>query len=113
MKASGAYKHCKPCIGSSTTNPNRGHYPDSRFFGGYQRTGNSTPRVWGKEMEARLKGLSSGASTPVSVSGRTDSVVFMEEDEVKEWIAQVEPGVLITFVSLLQGGNDLKRIRFR
>ncbi|KAH7565556.1 hypothetical protein JRO89_XS09G0226700 [Xanthoceras sorbifolium] len=36
----------------------------------------------------------------------------MEEDEPKEWIAQVEPGVLITFVSLPQGGNDLKRIRF-
>ncbi|KAJ0007150.1 hypothetical protein Pint_29055 [Pistacia integerrima] len=36
----------------------------------------------------------------------------MEEDEPKEWVAQVEPGVLITFVSLPQGGNDLKRIRF-
>jgi hypothetical protein len=37
----------------------------------------------------------------------------MEEDEPKEWVAQVEPGVLITFVSLPDGGNDLKRIRFR
>jgi hypothetical protein len=35
------------------------------------------------------------------------------EDDAKEWVAQVEPGVLITFVSLAQGGNDLKRIRFR
>lgn len=64
-------------------------------------------------MEARLKGLSSGEGTPASVSGRTESIVFMEEDEPKEWVAQVEPGVLITFVSLPQGGNDLKRIRFR
>ncbi|KAI5071181.1 hypothetical protein GOP47_0013432 [Adiantum capillus-veneris] len=30
----------------------------------------------------------------------------------KEWVAQVEPGVLITFVTLVDGGNDLKRIRF-
>ncbi|KAL7616735.1 protein Brevis radix-like 3 [Lactuca sativa] len=123
LKASGAYKNCKPCSGSSNNNPTRRGYADSeaglssgRFFCGYQRTGtgtgNSTPKVWGKEMEARLKGLSSGSSTPASVSGRTESVVFMEEDEVKEWVAQVEPGVLITFVSLPHGGNDLKRIRF-
>ena len=36
-----------------------------------------------------------------------------EEEEEREWVAQVEPGVLITFVSLSSGGNDLKRIRFR
>ncbi|XP_073055537.1 protein BREVIS RADIX-like isoform X2 [Primulina eburnea] len=33
-------------------------------------------------------------------------------NEAKEWMAQVEPGVQITFVSLPRGGNDLKRIRF-
>lgn len=121
LKASGAYKNCKPCSGSSKRN-NNGNYVDSeagsesaRFHCSYRRTAssNSTPRLWGKEMEARLKGLSSGEGTPVSVSGRTESVVFMEEDEPKEWVAQVEPGVLITFVSLPEGGNDLKRIRFR
>lgn len=64
-------------------------------------------------MEARLKGLSSGEGTPASVSGRTESIVFMEEDGHKEWVVQVEPSVLITFVSLPQGGNDLKRIRFK
>ena len=67
-------------------------------------------------MESRLKGLLSGEGTPESVSGRTESTVFLEEeeeDEPKEWVAQVEPGVLITFVSLPEGGNDLKRIRFR
>lgn len=69
--------------------------------------------MWGKEMESRLKALSSAEGTPTSVSGRTESVVFMEEDEPKEWVAQVEPGVLITFVSLPDGGNNLKRIRFR
>lgn len=121
LKASGAYKNCKPCSGSSSENRNR-NYADSdagsvsaRFHCAYRRTGssNSTPRMWGKEMEARLKGLSSGEATPASVSGRTESIVFMEEDEPKEWVAQVEPGVLITFVSLPQEGNDLKRIRFR
>lgn len=121
LKASGVYKNCKPCSGSSNDNRNR-NYSESdtasdsaRFHTVYRRTGssNSTPRVWGKEMEARLKALSSGEGTPASVSGRTESVVFMEEDEPKEWVAQVEPGVLITFISLPQGGNDLKRIRFR
>lgn len=119
LKASGAYRNCKPCSGSS--NNNRNHVESdaasdsARFHCPYRRTGSSdsTPRLWGKENEARLKGLSSGEGTPASVSGRTESVVYMEEDEPKEWVAQVEPGVLITFVSLPQGGNDLKRIRFR
>ncbi|KAI7986219.1 Protein Brevis radix-like 2 [Camellia lanceoleosa] len=120
VKASGAYKHCKPCSGSSNHNRKR-NCADSeaasvseRIHCSYRRTGSSssTPRLWGKEMETRLKGLSSGEATPASGSGRTESVVFMEEDEPKEWVAQVEPGVLITFVSLPQGGNDLKRIRF-
>ncbi|KAM0046476.1 putative brevis radix (BRX) domain, transcription factor BREVIS RADIX domain-containing protein [Helianthus debilis subsp. tardiflorus] len=35
-----------------------------------------------------------------------------DADEPIEWMAQVESGVQITFVSLPNGGNDLKRIRF-
>ncbi|XP_052180572.1 protein Brevis radix-like 2 [Diospyros lotus] len=120
VKASGAYKNCKPCSGSSNRKQNR-NYADleagsasERFHCSYRRAGSSssTPTLWRKEMEGRLKGLSSGEGTPASASGRTESVVFMEDDEPKEWVAQVEPGVLITFVSLPQGGNDLKRIRF-
>ena len=44
-----------------------------------------------------------------------DEVAVLEEDRVpREWTAQVEPGVQITFVSIPGGaGNDLKRIRFR
>ncbi|CAN1162222.1 Protein Brevis radix-like 2 [Linum perenne] len=120
IKASGAYKNCKPCSGSSNDKQD-GNHADSdaasdsaRFQCSYRRTGNSdsTPKIWGKEMESRLKGLSSGEGTPASGSGRTESVAFTEDDEPKEWVAQVEPGVLITFVSLPEGGNDLKRIRF-
>ena len=112
IKAAGAYKNCKPCSGSPNQNQNR-NYADSdaasvseRFHCAYRRAGGLSPT-------RRLKGLSSGEATPASVSGRTESVVFMEEDEAKEWVAQVEPGVLITFLALPQGGNDLKRIRFR
>ncbi|KAK9131340.1 hypothetical protein Sjap_011827 [Stephania japonica] len=123
LKASGAYRQCKPCSGSGSGahhQHNNNNYAESESACSYRRTGSSssatTPRLWGKEMEARLKGLSSGERTPAtSVSGRaqTSVVVLMEEEvECKEWVAQVEPGVLITFVSLLQGGNDLKRIRF-
>lgn len=121
LKASGAYRQCKPCSGATGQH---GNYADSetasaseRFHCSYRRTGSSssTPRLFGKEI---IKGISSGEATP-SMSGRKETgstraaVVFMEEDEPKEWVAQVEPGVLITFVSLPQGGNDLKRIRFR
>ncbi|CAK9177104.1 unnamed protein product [Ilex paraguariensis] len=129
LKASGAYRHCNPCAQSTLQKPT--NYTESvsaasaseRFrWPPYRRTGSAnsssaTGRVWGKEMEARLKGISSGEGTPASVSAsasgrRVDPVVLVEENEPKEWVAQVEPGVLITFVSLPRGGNDLKRIRF-
>ncbi|KAJ4708815.1 Protein Brevis radix-like [Melia azedarach] len=121
LKASGAYRHCNPCTApgaqSRLKNSGESDADSDRFRWSYRRTGSSsstTPRTWGKEMEARLKGISSGEATPIkSVSGRrVDPVVLIEENEPKEWVAQVEPGVLITFVSLPRGGNDLKRIRF-
>ncbi|GLJ56110.1 hypothetical protein SUGI_1204530 [Cryptomeria japonica] len=34
------------------------------------------------------------------------------DDECKEWISHVEPGVIITLISLEGGENQLKRIRF-
>lgn len=111
LKASGAYKNCNPCAPASRLrNGGSESETDSERF---RRT-----RTWGKEMEARLKGISSGEGTPSSSSssfggGSGRRVVVLEEEEAKEWVAQVEPGVLITFVSLPRGGNDLKRIRFR
>ncbi|GMY36380.1 protein Brevis radix-like 4 isoform X2 [Fagus crenata] len=132
LKASGAYRNCSPCTGPpNNMNAARASQGQSRLRGtgesdadserfrwSYKRTGSSSSgtRVWGKEMEARLKGISSssGEGTPSSASGRRVEpvVLFVEESEPKEWVAQVEPGVLITFVSLPRGGNDLKRIRF-
>ncbi|XP_074574531.1 LOW QUALITY PROTEIN: protein BREVIS RADIX-like [Curcuma longa] len=44
---------------------------------------------------------------------KEEGVVPEDDGESKEWVAQVEPGVHITFASLPGGaGNDLKRIRF-
>ncbi|MQM16500.1 hypothetical protein Taro_049458 [Colocasia esculenta] len=48
----------------------------------------------------------------VGLPGTEFDVVMEEDGEPKEWVAQVEPGVHITFLSLPGGGNDLKRIRF-
>ncbi|KAM0952868.1 putative brevis radix (BRX) domain, transcription factor BREVIS RADIX domain-containing protein [Dioscorea sansibarensis] len=114
LRASGAYRQCKPCAGAG---PRARGYEESeatgsgseRYVCGYRRAGESsasTPRVY----------VASGEATP-SMSGRTEAgaSIFMEEDEddaPREWVAQVEPGVLITFVSVPRGGNDLKRIRF-
>ncbi|KAH6779128.1 BREVIS RADIX-like 4 [Perilla frutescens var. hirtella] len=127
LKASGAYRHCAPCANQSAAPQGRngsygsGGEPDSlaaapeRFRWSYRRTGssNSSSTAGRRELEARLKGISSGEGTPASASGRRlDPIVFVEESEPKEWVAQVEPGVLITFLSLPRGGNDLKRIRF-
>ena len=140
LKASGAYRHCKPCAGSSSPAASRRQQPyyhgafaesgSDRFHYAYRRAGSSaasTPRL-----RSGGAALSSGDATP-SMSVRTDFPAGDEQeddemaseaaggcgggggkdDDAKEWVAQVEPGVLITFVSLAQGGNDLKRIRFR
>lgn len=126
LKASGAYRHCAPCANQPAVPQGRngsygsGGESDSvaqeKFRWSYRRTGssNSSSTAGRRELEARLKGISSGEGTPASASGRRiDPIVFVEESEPKEWVAQVEPGVLITFLSLPRGGNDLKRIRFR
>ncbi|VFQ98587.1 unnamed protein product [Cuscuta campestris] len=118
VRASGAYKHCSnPCSkGPSNSQSRRRDHVESeagiaseRVRCAYRRTGSSNPtqRIWGEEAER------GGEGTPAaSVSGRSESAAAEEEEESKEWIAQVEPGVLITFVSLPLGGNGLKRIQF-
>ncbi|XP_010278827.1 PREDICTED: protein BREVIS RADIX-like isoform X2 [Nelumbo nucifera] len=136
LKFSGAYRQCKPSTGSGSSSSSRKGqrpYPDidmaSEGFQYYPhlRTGSSssTP-AWdftsvnrenlGMGSDSRFKGMmSSGDRTPgglESVFAQSFDVVLVDEDEPKEWMAQVEPGVHITFVSLPQGGNDLKRIRF-
>ena len=66
-------------------------------------------------------GSSSSNNTPWDFNGRGDyepprqsgHLVLDDDDDPIEWMAQVEPGVQITFVSLPNGGNDLKRIRFK
>lgn len=124
----------KPCTSSGSYKKGQRPYPEfdtisegvpyPLFQGG---SSSSTP-AWdfpssghrgAKGDLSRFAGVLGGEQTP----GRSDSmtsqsynhnaVVLEEEDEPKEWMAQVEPGVHITFVSLPHGGNDLKRIRFR
>ncbi|CAM8936277.1 unnamed protein product [Rhodiola kirilowii] len=107
LKASGAYRHCNSCTGEAPHPKHKGNCTiesesgsaSDRFKWSYRRTAscvNSTRQKRSGEI-----GSSSGRA-----------VVFVEESMPKEWVAQVEPGVLITFVSLVGGGNHLKRIRF-
>ncbi|GAB4857937.1 hypothetical protein Ancab_015842 [Ancistrocladus abbreviatus] len=129
LKFSGAYRQCKPCTSSSSYKKGQ-PFPDydtasegvrySYVQGG---SSSSTP-AWdfthaghhrGGRSDSRFAGAFRGDQTPggqESVSARSYDVVLEDEDEPKEWMAQVEPGVHITFVSLPNGGNDLKRIRF-
>ncbi|KAL7187964.1 hypothetical protein ACSBR1_037911 [Camellia fascicularis] len=129
LKMSGAYKQCKPCTGSSNYKKGQRSFPDfdtisERVPYPYMQPGSSssTPawdftttghRTGGSD--SRFTGAYGGDGTPgglESISARTGEVVLEDDDEPKEWMAQVEPGVQITFVSLPNGGNDLKRIRF-
>lgn len=126
LKASGAYRNCAPCVSHPVAVQQQGNgisggeSDSDKSRWSYRRTGssssssNSSSKAGRKELRARLKGISSGEGSPALASGRrVDTVVFVQESEPKEWVAQVEPGVLITFLSLPRGGNDLKQIKFR
>ncbi|KAE8661912.1 Protein BREVIS RADIX [Hibiscus syriacus] len=126
LKFSGAYKQCKPCTGSSSYKTGSRPYPDFDaasegvpypYMGG---SSSSTP-AWDftsashhpGRSDSRFTGAFSGERASVyRESFSVQDLVLEDEDEPKEWMAQVEPGVHITFVSLPNGGNDLKRIRF-
>ncbi|KAG8081530.1 hypothetical protein GUJ93_ZPchr1837g16372 [Zizania palustris] len=141
LKASGAYRHCKPCAGrrrgfadgtTHTTTAEAARFGDSdaaraqsAFHYAYRRAASSaasTPRLRGGGRRA----LSSGDATP-SMSARSEFPMGEDEDNDDEMVSSGGgggkeddarrggaggAGVLITFVSLPQGGNDLKRIRF-
>ncbi|KAK4374074.1 hypothetical protein RND71_004751 [Anisodus tanguticus] len=112
LKVSGAYR-CKPSNANSSYK--KGHrpypYPDFDAISGgvlysYQRgSSNSTP-AWDFTSTGHLQ-------TPARTDSRLSDVMLEDEQEAKEWTAQVEPGIQITFGSLPHGGNELKRIRFR
>ncbi|BAT99726.1 hypothetical protein LR48_Vigan06g070400 [Vigna angularis] len=127
LKFSGSYKQCRPCTGSSAYKKGQRPYPDFDtisegvpypYIGGASST--STP-AWdftssyipgGRSDQRFMGGLNGDRTSRGPESAPACDVVVEEEDETKEWMAQVEPGVHITFVSLPNGGNDLKRIRF-
>ncbi|KAG8382068.1 hypothetical protein BUALT_Bualt05G0038100 [Buddleja alternifolia] len=109
LKISGAYK-CKP--GQTDDNFNTGQrcYPEFDTISEgvpnpYVHCGARPDSAF--VSERALRGMEITTSTQYGkVMPQKDGV------EPKEWMAQVEPGVQITFVSLPHGGKDLKRIRF-
>ncbi|CAK9175760.1 unnamed protein product [Ilex paraguariensis] len=127
LKFSGAYKQCKPCTSPSAYKKGQRPYPDFDTISEgvpypYFQPGSSgsTP-AWNfsstgnHPTDSRFTGAFGGDWTPggkQSISAQSGELVVEDEDEPKEWMAQVEPGVQVTFVSLPHGGNDLKRIRF-
>jgi hypothetical protein len=77
--------------------------------GGARTAASDTLDVTGRQ--AAGKSPSAGGSGWIPSTG--EDVVAVEEAAPREWTAQVEPGVQITFGTIPTGGNDLKRIRFR
>ncbi|MCD7447842.1 hypothetical protein HAX54_035773 [Datura stramonium] len=112
LKVSGAYR-CKSSMPTNSYKKGHGPYPYPDFDAisegvlyNYQTgSSNSTP-AWDFTSNGHLQ-------TPARTDSRLSDVMLEDEDEAKEWTAQVEPGIQITFGSLPHGGNDLKRIRFR
>ncbi|XP_058188998.1 protein BREVIS RADIX-like isoform X2 [Rhododendron vialii] len=128
LKMSVAYRQCKPCTGSSTYKRGQRPFPDFDTISEglpypfMQPGSSSSTPAWDFTAKGHPNGGSAsrfrafgGDRTPGAlgyISAQSGEVVLEDEDEPKEWMAQVEPGVQITFVSLPHGGNDLRRIRF-
>lgn len=137
LKFSGTHRHCKGGSSTSFVKSKTLHHHQFRDRSSY--LDKDVPSDAGGQYDF-IRAAASSSSTPAwdfssytndnvgqyeeegsSYGGKwiqqqveEDAVVVEEEGEPKEWMAQVEPGVHITFVSLPGGaGNDLKRIRFR
>ncbi|CAL5429347.1 unnamed protein product [Camellia sinensis] len=124
LKMSGNYR--KPGTGTSSYKKGQRSFPDFDTISEgvpYPGSSSSTPAWDFTTTGHNLAGGSDsrfarsyGGDRPSvgleSICSRSSEVVLEDDDEPKEWMAQVEPGVQITFVSLPNGGNELKRIRF-
>ncbi|XP_062185416.1 protein Brevis radix-like 2 [Phragmites australis] len=138
LKFSGSNKQHKGAAGAPSSRSYRPRYPGFIDDTGFTLTS----RVLGEDYHARTalaaanagvrtapptwdvarsnRGWQQGVKSPGGSSwdpsigeAAGDEVVVVEEAAVpREWTAQVEPGVQITFGTLPGGGNDLKRIRF-
>ncbi|KAG6529365.1 hypothetical protein ZIOFF_011563 [Zingiber officinale] len=116
LKFSGTHRHCKGRSTDFAKHTRRFHHsPDhgerdglSCIDGGSR--GYDYLRAEASSSSVSVCGLSSSYNV---LAEEGEFAVEEEEGEVREWTAQVDPGVQITFVSLPGGaGNDLKRIRF-
>ncbi|KAK7266284.1 hypothetical protein RIF29_18927 [Crotalaria pallida] len=83
-------------------------------YGGFAHLGRSseTRHIGGSIQATSSRGELSDFQAPRHEASSISEI--KEEDQVKssEWMAEVEEGVNITFVSLPNGGNELRKLRF-
>ncbi|KAL6843780.1 hypothetical protein ACP4OV_026351 [Aristida adscensionis] len=141
LKFSGSNKQYKGAAGMPSSSGRRygrpypgflddtGFTPTTRVVGdGYYRTTATAASAGVRaapsstlDMTGSSRGWQRGGKSPggagwipsIEEEAAGDEVAVAEDAAVpREWTAQVEPGVQITFITLHGGGNDLKRIRF-
>ncbi|CAA6656615.1 unnamed protein product [Spirodela intermedia] len=71
----------------------------------------ATERLKKKRREKKKKQMMTGDGG--AKGGRVVQESERGEEEDEEWVAEVDRGVLLTLVSLPQGGNRIEKIRFR
>ncbi|XP_042412609.1 protein BREVIS RADIX-like isoform X1 [Zingiber officinale] len=118
LKISGSVRQSKGSGSSSSFSSksfrSKSFRSDPRHRGDPRRWQQQRPGAYTYEDAAHYAAAaSSSTATWDLMEEKQQDVHDHDHDEPKEWVAQVEPGVHITFVSLPGGaGNDLKRIRF-
>ncbi|CAN6246447.1 unnamed protein product [Urochloa humidicola] len=103
--AADGYSYMRTATATATSMPPRPPWEAAKVVRGFPQHGRSPSTSWIPSI---------GEEDGEDEDDDDDEAVVLEEDRVpREWTAQVEPGVQITFVSIPGGaGNDLKRIRF-
>ncbi|CAN6233823.1 unnamed protein product [Urochloa humidicola] len=103
--AADGYSYMRTATAAATSMPPRPPWEAAKVVRGFPQHGRSPSASWIPSI---------GEEDEEDEDDDDEEAVVLEEDRVpREWTAQVEPGVQITFVSIPGGaGNDLKRIRF-
>ncbi|KAH9316927.1 hypothetical protein KI387_018696 [Taxus chinensis] len=118
LKASGSYRYGKPSNLSRERQLLR-CMMESELAGSESATprGGGGGGAWNVLTSTKGDFLRSSNSSSNGTPKFDNTSEPMEEDEEedqegKEWVSHVEPGVIITLISLKEGQNQLKRIRF-
>ena len=117
LKMSGVYTQCRPFTTSARVylkgTPQRSLESDDETPEIPKSNGSLSSTSTATCSSASSTKGAHGTPTLKSPGGRFNNVVFVEEEEYREWTVEAHTGVFITLLSIPKGKNQLRHVRFR